>query len=171
MVDLSMKLNQADFGALVGVSQQAISDLIARGVLTEGASADRWLKEYCGHMREVAAGRLADGGLDLAAERARLAKAQADKVEMQNAERRGELAPVAMMELVLANVGVKVGRILDTIPAMVRRRVPAADAKTIDAIESDIAKCRNMAATMTLADLERDEDDDAADDVVEGATG
>ncbi len=155
-------MTQAQFGGIVGISQPAVSDLLGRGVLTDGADGGQWLREYCGHLREIAAGRAAAGELDLAGERARLAKEQADKIAMQNAERRGELAPVAAMEMVLANVGTKVGRILDTIPAMVRRRVPGVDSKTIEAIEADIAKCRNQAAAMTLASL--DEPDEADQD-------
>lgn len=114
---------------------------------------------YIRRLREEAAGRATDGDLDLASERARLAAAQADKVEMQNAERRGELAPVAAMEMVLANVGTKVGKILDTIVPQIRRRVPGVTAEVAAALEADIAKCRNMAAGMTLASLNEPDDD------------
>lgn len=139
---------------------------MSRKVLSSGAPVGKWLLEYCGHLREVAAGRAASGELDLASERARLAKEQADKVAMQNAERRGELAPVSAMEMVLAAVGSKVGKILDTIPGLVRRRVPGAGSDVIEAIESDIAKCRNMAAAMTLAELfEDDEPNESAEEV------
>ena len=161
MVGNGYPVTQAAFGELVGISQQAVSALIRDGVLPVDGTADTWLRLYCARLREQAAGRLAAGDLDLAGERARLAKEQADKIAMQNAERRGELAPVAAMEMVLAAVGVKVARILDTIPAMVRRRVPGVDAKTMEAVSIDIAKCRNLAASMTLASLDEiDQEDD-----------
>ena len=99
-------------------------------------------------------------------EYARLAKEQADKVAMHNAITRGELAPVAAMEAVLATVGTRVGKILDTIPGLVRRRVPGIGSDVIEHITADIAKCRNMAAAMTLASLEQ-EDDDAEADAIE----
>ncbi len=166
MIDLSAQLKQSDFGALVGVSQPAVSDLLARGVLTDGESGGVWLKQYCRHLREIAAGRATNGDLDLATERARLAKEQADKVAMHNAVTRGELAPVAAMEAVLATVGTRVGKILDTIPGLVRRRVPGIGSDVIEHITADIAKCRNMAAAMTLASLEQ-EDDDAEADAIE----
>ncbi len=102
--------------------------------------------------------RTAAGDLDLAAERARLAKEQADKVAMQNAVSRGELAPVAAMEAVLAAVGTRVGKILDTIPGLVRRRAPGVGHDVSEQITADIAKCRNMAAAMSLDDLMRDDD-------------
>jgi hypothetical protein len=43
MVDLSVPVTQTVFGRMVGVSQQAVSDLLARGVLTEGADAATWI--------------------------------------------------------------------------------------------------------------------------------
>lgn len=165
MVDLKAQVKQSEFGELVGISQPAVSDLISRKVLSSGAALGQWLIEYCGHLREVAAGRAAAGDLDLAEQRARLAKEQADKVAMQNAERRGEVAPVAAMEMVLAATGSKVGKILDTIPGLVRRRVPGIGSDVIESIEADIAKCRNMAASMTLATLNADEDADDVDEV------
>jgi terminase small subunit / prophage DNA-packing protein len=163
VIDLKAQIKQIEFGELVGISQPAVSDLLSRKVLSSGAPVGQWLLEYCGNLREVAAGRATNGELDLASERARLAKEQADKVAMQNAERRGELAPVSAMEMVLAAVGSKVGKILDTIPGLIRRRVPGAGSDVIEAIEADIAKCRNMAASMTLASLS--DDDDATEEV------
>lgn len=164
MVDLSGKVTQSEFGGVVGISQQAVSDLMGRGVLTDGANGWQLLREYCGHLREVAAGRYAEGELDLAGERARLAKEQADRIAMQNAERRGELAPVAVLETVLANTGTKVGRILDTIVPQIRRRVPGVPSEVLQAIEGDIAKCRNLAAAMTLDDLDKDDEEQAEAD-------
>ena len=157
MFNLNGKVKQEEFGELVGISQQAVSDLLTRKVLKQGDVCASWLKQYCAHLREVAAGRATTGGLDLATERARLAREQADKVAMQNAERRGELAPVAAMEMVLANVGTKVGKILDTIVPQIRRRIPGITTEVANAIENDIAKCRNLAAAMTLDDLDMNE--------------
>lgn len=167
MVDLSAQFKQAEFGELVGISQPAVSDLLARGVLTDGESGGVWLKQYCRHLREIAAGRATNGDLDLATERARLAKEQADKVAMQNAISRGELAPVAAMETVLATVGTRVGKILATIPGLVRRRVPGIDSAVIEHITADIAKCQNMAAAMTLATLEQEEEGADAGDALD----
>lgn len=163
-MDLNKSFTQEQFGNLVGISQQSVSDMSKRGILTDGATAIVWLREYCGHLREVAAGRAAAGDLDLAGERAALARAQREKIELHLAERRGELAPVAAMEMVLANVGVRVGRILETIPAQIRRRAPGISAQVIQQISADIAKCQNMAASMTLADLEREDDDEQEED-------
>jgi phage terminase Nu1 subunit (DNA packaging protein) len=169
-------MTQADFGALVGVSQQAISSLAGRGVLDMSAPAHQLLQAYCSHLREQAAGRAANGDLDLASERAGLAKAQRERIEMQNAVTRGELAPVALIEEVLSKAGGKIAGILEAIPGAVRRRVPSLPAAEIKNIAAEIARVRNIAASMSLADL-RDEgaedqaDDGAVDVDVEGIGG
>lgn len=163
MVDLDEQMKQAEFGDLVGVSQQHISELCSRGILTFGATGWTWLLEYCGNLREVAAGRLAAGDLDLAAERARLAKEQADKVGMQNAVTRGDLAPTYLIEEVLAKAGAKVGGILDAIPGQIRRRVPGLSADDVQHIQREIAKARNFVAEISLDDLKVDDIEPAAD--------
>lgn len=155
---------------MIGVSEAAVSGMAKAAIIIPGQCAGVWLRDYCSHIREQAAGRATVGDLDLATERARLAKEQADKVAMQNAERRGELAPVSAMEMVLASVGAKVGRILDTIPGQVRRRVPGIGSDVIEAIAADIAKCRNMASSMTLASLEESDDEQDVDDVDGGVS-
>ena len=118
---------------------------------------------YIHKLREQAAGRAAVGDLDLAGERARLAKEQADRVAMQNAVTRGELAPVILIEEVLTKAASKVAGILDAIPGMIRRRVPLLTADDIDLVAGEVAKARNTVAKMSLADLfDADQPDDAA---------
>lgn len=95
----------------------------------------------------------ATSALDLAGERARLAKEQADRVAMQNAITRGELAPVALIEQVLAATAAKVAGIFDAIPGLVRRRVPRLSREELDLIAGEIAKVRNIVAGMSLSDL------------------
>lgn len=166
MVDLSMKMSQAQFGELIGVSQQAVSDLMTRGVLSAGAAGSVWLREYCSHIREMAAGRASVGDLDLAAERARLAKEQADKIAMANQVTRKELAPSYLLEEILAKAGARAAAILDTIPGMIKRRVPSLTADDVSAIAREVAKARNIAAGVSLASLD-DEPEAAADDDTE----
>lgn len=145
---------------MVGISQPAVSDLLARGVLSGGSDVGVWLTEYCGNLRAVAAGRAGDGEMDLVEERARLARAQRERIEMQNAVTRNELAPVALIEEVLAKAGARAARVLDTIPGTIRRREPSISADTIAMIARDIAKVRNIAATVSLADLREDDQSD-----------
>lgn len=157
MIDMSIQVTQQEFGDLVGISQPMVSELVSRSVLAAGESAAVWLLAYCAHMREIAAGRATNGDLDLATERARLAKEQADKIAMQNAITRREMAPTYLLEEVLAAAGAKVAAILDAIPAAIRRRNQNLTAADIECIAVEIAKARNLVAGLTLEDVTRDE--------------
>ena len=153
MLVLSAIVTQKTFGDLVGISQPAVSDLISRGVIADGAAVGDWLIDYCRHLREQAAGRATAGDLDLAAERAALARAQREKIEMQNAVTRGELAPVILMEQVLANAASKISGIFDAIPGMLKRRVSVLTSDDVNLITGEIAKARNIIAEMSITDI------------------
>ncbi len=165
MIDLNAKITQAQFGELVGISQPAVSDLQSRGVILAGQPAAEWLKSYCLHLREQAAGRAAAGELDLASERAHLARVQRERIEMQNAVTRRELAPVSLMEAVLANVGRQIAGILEAIPVQLKRR-SSLSMEDIAFVEGEIVKARNLAAAIELK--EELDDEDAEEGVGEG---
>lgn len=169
LIDLSMKPTQQGFGDVVGVGQSAVSEMVSRGILRPDGTLGEWISDYCAHLREVAAGRVGSGDLDLVTERAGLAKAQRERIEMQNAVTRKELAPVILIEEVLAKAGSKVAGILDAIPGMVKRRIPALTSDAIDLIRVEVAKARNLAAAISLDDLRDDAapSDDDVQDVVE----
>jgi phage terminase Nu1 subunit (DNA packaging protein) len=157
---LSRPVTQEQFGDLVGVSQPVVSDLLTRGILLAGQPAATWLRAYTKHLREQAAGRGADG--ELARERARLAREQADRVAMDNAVNRRELAPVSVLELVLAKMAGDVGSLLQGLVPRVRRRVDL-PGEALRILDEEVTKARNRAAAMTLADAEEepDEEDEA----------
>lgn len=154
---------QERFGDLVGISQPAVSDLTARGVIAAGESIGAWLLAYTAHLREQAAGRGADG--ELARERARLAREQADKAAMENAATRKEVAPIALLTVVLGKLAGDVGGILNGLVPRIKRRVPGVSSEVLHAIEDELVKCRARAAAVSLADAEAndgDEDEDGA---------
>jgi terminase small subunit / prophage DNA-packing protein len=165
VIDLTGRVTQAEFGEMIGVSQPAVSKMLTDGVLSGSASVGVWLREYSSHMREMAAGRAAAGDLDLATERAGLARAQREKIEMQNQVTRKELAPSYLLEEILAKAGTKAAAILDTIPGMIKRRVPSLSADDVAAIAREVAKARNIAASISLSTLDEDEPE-ATDDTV-----
>lgn len=166
MIALDQVATQAEFGELVGVTQQAISDLMARGVIAQGQPAGTWLLAYCEHLRQTAAGRDPDG--QLAAERTRLAREQADRVALQNAMHRKEYVPVVLLEEVFANVSRQVATQLDAVLPEVLRRFPYLAGEPARFIEQRLASARDAAANARFnpADLEVDggEDDVEADD-------
>ena len=153
-----MLLIQKDIAEHLDLSQPAVSGLMDRLFIDwKTSTIDEIRVAYIRHLREQAAGRAASGDLDLATERARLAKEQADKVAMQNAVTRGDLAPVVMIEEVLTKTAARLAGIFDAIPGLVRRRVPSLRAEEIDLIAAEIARVRNVVAGMSLADLNDDQ--------------
>lgn len=145
---------QAEIAEHVDLSDRSVREFLSdAGMDHKQWTLDGFRIAYIRHLREMAAGRAAAGDLDLATERAMLAREQRIKIEMQNAVTRGELAPVALLEEVLTAAASKVAGVLDAIPGMVRRRVPQLTADDIDLIAGEVAKARNTVATMSLADL------------------
>ena len=148
------------------MSQQAASQWLERlGIDWKTAFLDEIREAYITELREQAAGRAASGDLDLATERAGLAKAQREKIEMQNAVTRRELAPVVLIEEVLAKAGGRVAGILDAIPGMIKRRVSGLSSNDIELIAVEVARARNIAAAVSLNDL-NEEPAPADNDVV-----
>lgn len=84
-----------ELAAWLDVGRRKITEFAADGrVVKAGRGFDlkASVTAYCGYIREIAAGRSnGEDGLDLVAERARLAKEQADALEMKNALTRGEM--------------------------------------------------------------------------------
>ena len=150
MIDLKGRISQTAFGDLVGISQPAVSGLISRKIINSGDSAELWLQAYCANLREQAAGREATGDLYLAGERAQLARVQRERIEMQNAVTRRELAPVPLLEFAMATVGQKIAAILETIPGNIKRRSKNFTKEDMDFMVAEIAKARNVAATAQL---------------------
>lgn len=147
-INLGQVLSQEAFGDLVGISQPAVSDLMTRGVIQAGQPCGVWLLAYTAQLREQAAGRGADG--ELASERARLAREQADMVAMKNAQSRKELAPVLILEEVLALVTRQVATVLDGIGPQLRRNFPDLSGEQLKLIGGELARARQLAATVNL---------------------
>ena len=147
-------MSQKDIAEHLDLSQPAVSQLMEHlGIDWRAADLADIRVAYIRRLREQAAGRATNGAFDLATERARLAKEQADRVALQNAAERKELAPVTLIEEVLTKAAAKIAGALDAIPGMVRRRVPQLTADDIALIGGEIAKARNTIAAMSLADL------------------
>ena len=169
MADLDRPWTQAEFGELVGITQQAVSDLVSRDVLQRGASARGWLLAYTDHLRETAAGRDPDGLL--ATERARVAKEQADRLALQNAVTRREFAPVGLLELVLADVARQIATRLDAVVPQLRKRLPDLPAAALNHMAVELAACRDLCASANMAEADRLQRNDDHDDDLDDAEG
>jgi phage terminase Nu1 subunit (DNA packaging protein) len=127
--------------------------MVRDGHLRRGDPLRVWLLAYCGRLRDQAAGRYArEASETLARARADLAIEQRDRVAIQNAQARRELAPVSVLALALARVSAQIAGILDGIPVQVRRRSPNLPANVLTLIAEEIARARNVAAAVELGD-------------------
>ena len=145
-------VTQAQFGDLVDMSQQNVSALIGRGVLAPGGSLGDWLIAYCEHLRGMASDRESDS--PLAVQRARLASEQADRVAMANAVMRKKLAPVSLLEEVLAHVCRQIVTQFDALVPQVRLRLPDVPGEAIRLIEDEVVRVRTLAANASLNDTD-----------------
>jgi phage terminase Nu1 subunit (DNA packaging protein) len=144
-------VKQSEFAAAVGISQPAVSDLVRGGVLPEGGCADEWLLAYCHRLREQAAGRYTEGPLDLAQERAALARAQRESVELKNGVLRGEYAAVSLLAEVLATASQAVAERFEHLPGQLRKACPDLPPAAIDRAMATIAAARNEWVRQTVA--------------------
>lgn len=107
----------------LGVTAKYVGDLIVEGVIEKRPRAqydiDECRKAYITKLRESAAGRASSGELDLVAERARLAKEQADAKEMDNAIGRGDLVYIEDVAKQFENMLTKVRTKLLALPTKI----------------------------------------------------
>ena len=143
IVDFSKVVEQKVFGEMIGVSGKTISELKSKNIIADGQPVGEWLHRYCTHIREQAAGRATTGDLDLATERAGLAKEQRLRLAMQNAVTRREYGPIIEMELGLADVLAMISAKLDAIVGKIKKRSDVLSADDLDVVSTVIADVRN----------------------------
>jgi phage terminase Nu1 subunit (DNA packaging protein) len=90
------------------ISPSRFRDLVGTGVISRMPAGryvlDKVRQEYCLNAQRIMAGRAADGGASLSAQRARLAMAQAEAAELKNAVSRGDFIPLREVEMALAGL-------------------------------------------------------------------
>lgn len=151
-------VTQAEFGVLVGITQQAVSDLASRGVLKSNTTCGGWLLAYCQNLREQAAGRAGE----LAEASAALKRSQREEVELRLAVKRRQYAPVTVLQVVVARGARRAAAVLATIVPNVRRRWPDVKAEHLALIESEIVRARNEVASMSIDEVLAETDDEKA---------
>lgn len=143
IIDISKPCMQKDFANLIGVSEAAITNMINRGLIQPGDTLGKWIKIYCAHLREQAAGRATNNDLNLATERAMLAREQKLRIEMQNAITRREYGPIEALELGLSDAMARVAAQLDTLPGKLKISSDRLTADDLDLVAAVIAHVRN----------------------------
>ena len=166
---INSHITQEKFGQIVGITQQAVSDLMTRRVIGDGQTLGQWLLAYCSHLREVARARGADTGL--AHQRAEQARVSRERNELQLAKDRCRYAPVGALELVCAHVGQSVAAVLDDLPADIDAVCPCLTPAAREFIRTTVDKARRAASSVSLADFEDPFADESEDpDVLEVPT-
>ncbi len=156
---LAMKISRSDFGKIVGVSRQTIDSLILKKILKDDETCGEWLQAYCLHMRNVASGRYSDENMSLARERAALTHEQKVRARRENAEATKLIAPVSLLEAILGKIGGRAVRILEAVPADVKRNCPGVSADALKLIQTKIAAACNLIASMNLDTLDEEDSD------------
>lgn len=133
---------QGGVAKIVGITAASMSVNAKLGIF-EGASTNRdGVLRYCARLRASAARQ--EGGLS--DERAKLAAAQRERVEMENAVRRAELAPVTTLRETLAAVAAACVAHIDAVVPKARQRLPHLSARDLATIDALLKEARNAMA-------------------------
>src|SRR5215207_3515880 len=104
-MDTPVIVTASELGELVGISARAVADLGNRGIAIQAGPNRYRLKEsvarYCDDLRRQAKGK---GGESAAAERGRLASAQADLIELRTKRQRGEVLDAGEVERIWSSI-------------------------------------------------------------------
>jgi phage terminase Nu1 subunit (DNA packaging protein) len=156
MKSLNSQYGHQEFGALVGITRQAVGELLSRGVIQPGQSAAQWLLDYTANLREHAAGRGANG--ELAHQRSEESRVRREINEIKLAAMRGEYAPVSLLEQVLATVGRTIAGVLEPLHVNLQKRCPELTPEALKLIQLEVSKACDRAVNASLAVLDEVEE-------------
>lgn len=153
-LQLSERATQVRFAAIVGVTQPAISEKVASGVLRDGGTYGEWLLAYCERLRLEAAGRGGDDQVSLTRARTREAEASAELKLLQIKEKAGELVPMSTVEQMFTAMVTAARQELLTLPDLLANDMRALYGAEVDA---GLIEERVHAALEHLADGVRED--------------
>lgn len=137
---LPVVMTADQLGALLGVSARVVRELAQRGIITRAAKGRYTMGEsvaaYCAHLREGAAGR--SDSTTLTAERIRVARQQADKLEMANAVARRELIPARDVESAWSSILRDVRSALLAVSTRCGSKLPHLTAHDVSTIDGEV---------------------------------
>lgn len=134
------RIGGKDLCALLDLTSGALTDLKKRGIAVhlghDAYDLDATVRAYVQHLRGMAAQwGTPDQASHLTAERARLAKEQADAQALKNGKLRGELVEAGEVERAWADVLRQVRARVLAVPSRLRADLPHADAATFAAMD------------------------------------
>jgi phage terminase Nu1 subunit (DNA packaging protein) len=153
---LDLPCTHAEFGLLLGITRQAVSDMAARGVLIPGDTMASWIQKYCAHLREQAAGR----DSELSKQRALDTEVSRKLKEVTLAERLRESINVGAIEMVLAGVGNTISSKLAPLPGELQKICPAITPEVVALMQRAINEACDLATAASLDMLTEPEEDE-----------
>ena len=132
----------ATLADMFGVTIRTITDLAKRGIIVRagrGYALRASVRGYCDHLRKLATGRGGDQAIASAtAERARLAREQADHVAIKNAVARREFVPAAEVEAEWSGILRTVRAGMLVVPSRAAQRLPHLTAHDVSEIDQEV---------------------------------
>lgn len=133
----------AQLAALLGIGARRVRELAEAGVIPRAPrgrySTGAAVAAYAMHLREVAAGRRGGSGdgetLDLAQERALLARSQREAVELKLARDRGELVNAHEVRIAFAGMVTAARNRLRGLASAAKGRIPTLSTRDVEEIE------------------------------------
>jgi phage terminase Nu1 subunit (DNA packaging protein) len=143
-----------ELAELLDLSTRRIQQLAAAGVIPRLEHGKyRLLPALHGYFAFLQACMTREGSSsELTRQRARLARAQAERLEAQNAEMRRRFAPRWLIERVIEACGKKAAKALGEIVPAIRRRLPELSPTAQRIIEVEVESARDIARRMRLPD-------------------
>lgn len=143
---------QAEIAAHLDISDRRLRELLTEFGLDHKTVplADIRVR-YLRKLREEAAGRSAQGDIDLPTERALLAREQRIGQSIKNEVARGTYAPIEALTDVMASASQAVVDHLDQIPAGIARVCPDLPQAVRDLLMSELARARNEMVRKTAS--------------------
>jgi len=159
MGDAETSVTAKVLGSWLNCTTKSIRELAERGVVERSGRGRYPLKDsvrrYADYMRKVVTGR---GEGTAAAERARLARAQAEAVEQKNARLAGTLVDADAVQREWNTILAGVRARLLAVPARVQQLAPHLMRSDLDAIDHEIREALEELATDAHRDDHREPD-------------
>lgn len=158
---------QAEVGEHLGIHQTKVGPwLSSLGLSNKTANLDEIRLAYISRLREQASGIYTGTGLNLAEERAGLAREQKLITRIKKQQALGEFAPVENITLLLSRIAAQMASIFDGIPGLLRMKCSHLTGDDVLMIRSELSRAR-MLLFDTGMDAVRDAAHAAADYVAE----
>ncbi|MFD1709836.1 terminase small subunit [Ottowia sp. GY511] len=172
--ELNAPPSALDVAILVGVTRQAIANMLSDNRLGSPKTNGELLLAYCARLRETASNRGqvirsdGDGDLNPQQEKAQLDRSRREAQEIKNAVARGEFAPIELLTNTLASASVAVADQFDQLPNMVRKSCPDMRPGEVETVQRVINNARNAWVRGTAALVSESLDEDMGQDEGEG---